>query len=125
MTGGAVASTQVIWTIRFSRRARYWTLLFLVPLVVTATLSTIGLALPSKTSESLTRTLSVQLQTYAFGTAPRRHCVFFLSRTLRTNQRLLICPTTFVKNFNIIYLVSLDHNWVLNPWFPLKLKSMI
>ena len=47
----------------------------------------------------LTRTLSVQLHRYAFGTAPRGHFVFSLSRTLLTEQRLLICPTMFVKNF--------------------------
>lgn len=48
MQGGAVASTQVIWTIRFSRNTSFWNLLFLLPLVMTAALSTVGLALPSK-----------------------------------------------------------------------------
>ena len=47
MQGGAVASTQVVWTIRFSRNTSFWNLLFLLPLVVTAGLSTVGLALPS------------------------------------------------------------------------------
>ena len=55
----------------------------------------------------LARTLSVQLLRYAFGTAPRRHFVFTLSRTLLTEQRLLICPTTFVNNFLAFLLVVL------------------
>ena len=48
MQGGAVASTQVVWTIRFVRNTSFWNLLFLLPLVMTAALSTVGLALPSK-----------------------------------------------------------------------------
>ena len=53
----------------------------------------------------LTRTLSVQLHMYAFGMVPRRHFVFSLSRTFLTEQRLLIFPTTFVKNFLAVPLV--------------------
>ena len=49
----------------------------------------------------------------------RRHFEFFFSRTLLANQRLLICPSTFVKNFLVfkvqsesihIFKVPVKHN---------------
>mgnify|MGYP001256108168 CR=1 FL=1 len=65
-------------------------------------------SIPIQYFQNITRTLSVQLHTYAFGTAPRRHFVFSLSRTLVTEQRLVICTTRFVKNFlavpSVVYL---------------------
>ena len=53
----------------------------------------------------LTRTLAVQLQRYACGTAPRGRFALFLSRTRLTYRRLVICPTRFVKNFFAVLLV--------------------
>ena len=52
-----------------------------------------------KQFSKLTHTLSVQLHRYAFGKAPSRHFVFSLSRTLLTEQWLLISPITFANNF--------------------------